>query len=137
MPAPRVPSHLAVMVFSFVVEMSWVPGSPVNDSFHWTFRIAPDHDLFQAPPLTALSVYFCSNLPGTLTRAKWIPHYRYSAGIEMPIGERQVAGINYTYAYFGKGRLDQVALPPLGTGILDGRYTSFGAHFIAMTLKWM
>ena len=57
------------MVFSFVVEMIWVPGSPINDSFHWTFRIAPDHDLFQTPPLTALSVYFCSNLPGTLLTA--------------------------------------------------------------------
>ena len=28
--------------------------------------MAPDHDLFQTPPLTSLSVYFCSNLPGTL-----------------------------------------------------------------------
>ena len=29
--------------------------------------MAPDHDLFQTPPLTSLSVYFCSNLPGTLS----------------------------------------------------------------------
>ena len=43
-------SHLAVMVFSFVVGMSWAPVSPVNDSIHWTFRIAPDHDLFQTHP---------------------------------------------------------------------------------------
>ena len=31
--------------------------------------MAPDHDLFQTPPLTSLSVYFCSNLPGTLSMA--------------------------------------------------------------------
>ena len=35
--------------------------------------MAPDHDLFQTPPLTSLSVYFCSNLPGTLNHSDlWI-----------------------------------------------------------------
>jgi long-chain fatty acid transport protein len=60
--------------------------------------------------------------------------YRMSAGVQYDLDDRHTLGISYTYADFGDGDVERVALPPAGAVVLDGEYSPNSAHFIGVTL---
>jgi long-chain fatty acid transport protein len=62
--------------------------------------------------------------------------YRMSAGAQYNWDDDHTLGISYTYADFGDGEVDQVALPPRGAVVLDGEHSPFSAHFVGLTFIW-
>jgi long-chain fatty acid transport protein len=62
--------------------------------------------------------------------------WRWSIGAQRKLNERMEIGFSYTFVWFGKGDVDNVALPPNGSVVLDGRYKQNSAHFLGINFKW-
>jgi len=61
--------------------------------------------------------------------------YRYSGGFEYTMNEHVTLSLNYTYVDFGDTDVNSVALPPTGSVILDGEYSSANIHTIGIVAK--
>jgi len=62
--------------------------------------------------------------------------WRWSIGAQRRLNERMELGFSYTFVWFGEGNVDNVALPPDGSVVLDGRYKQNSAHFLGINFKW-
>ncbi len=62
--------------------------------------------------------------------------WRWSIGAQRKLNERMELGFSYTFVWFGEGNVDNVALPPDGSVVLDGRYKQNSAHFLGINFKW-
>lgn len=62
--------------------------------------------------------------------------WRFSVGTQYDVKEYLTVGLAYTFAYLGKGDVDQVALPPDGEIVLDGSYDPNIGNFFGVTLTW-
>jgi len=62
--------------------------------------------------------------------------WRWSIGAQRKLNERMELGFSYTFVWFGIGNVDNVALPPDGSVVLDGRYQQNSAHFWGINFKW-
>lgn len=62
--------------------------------------------------------------------------WRWSIGAQRKLNETMELGFSYTFVWFGEGNVDNVALPPNGAVVLDGRYKQNSAHFLGINFKW-
>jgi len=62
--------------------------------------------------------------------------WRFSVGAQYDVKEYLTVGLAYTFAYLGKGDVDQVELPPNGEIVLDGSYDPNIGNFVGVTVTW-
>ena len=61
--------------------------------------------------------------------------YRFSAGAKLPVAVNIDLGLTYTFMWMGNDvKIDEVALPPTGTTVLDGRYDPAWIHFVGIQI---
>jgi long-chain fatty acid transport protein len=61
--------------------------------------------------------------------------FRWSAGLLFRPQSYVEIGVSYTFEWFGDMDIDNVALPPSDTVVLDGRYDPAYANFVAISLR--
>jgi long-chain fatty acid transport protein len=61
--------------------------------------------------------------------------YRFSAGARIPVASNIDLGVTYTFLWMGSDmEIDEVALPPDGGVVLDGRYDPAWIQFVGLHL---
>lgn len=58
--------------------------------------------------------------------------YRFSTGLGFRVASNIHLGLTYTFLWFGGMEIDQLALPPIETVILDGKYDPGHMHFVGI-----
>ena len=126
--------------FSFQ-EMSLGPVTiPVNRGWIDTWRIGlglqyqfKPQWMLQAGMSYDSSPVAASKRTPDLPVGQW---WRWSIGAQRKLNETMELGFSYTFVWFGRGIVDDVALPPDGSVVLDGRYQQNSAHFWGINFKW-
>ena len=65
---------------------------------------------------------------------KWGLKGRFSVGGQHNLSPTLTAGVSYTLIWSGPGDVDQVALPPARSVVLDREYAPFFLHALGFTL---
>jgi long-chain fatty acid transport protein len=62
--------------------------------------------------------------------------YRFSAGAQFRAASNIELGVSYTFLWMGDMGVDEIALPPSGSVVLDGDYNPAHIHFLALMLQF-
>jgi long-chain fatty acid transport protein len=63
-------------------------------------------------------------------------NYRFSGGLSFDAASNIELGLTYTFLWFGNMEIDQLALPPSQTLILDGKYDPGHVHFVGIHVSF-
>ena len=112
---------------------------PINRDWRDTWRLAIGVHFMATEKLLLTSGFSYDSSPVTSSlRLPDIPvseAYRFSAGMKLPVAVNIDLGLTYTFMWMGNNvNIDQVALPPTGTTILDGRYDPAWIHFVGIQI---
>ena len=63
-------------------------------------------------------------------------NYRFSGGLSFAAAKNIDLGLTYTFLWLGNMEIDELALPPSQTVLLDGKYDPGHVHFVGIHVRF-